>query len=172
MMRGLTARGCFAIMKEECRLPSWEDTVKKLLRLPIILLLVALLLSSFVGCTTIEESEAEACVLGCLDAMVRADYAAADAYFHPLAFREADFEGCEAYAARILARHRIDLANGYTVTDRQGEHSPGLRDAAYEFSFEGTVGSARVAVTAVIFRNAEGFGIFTLTVAPIKHSVV
>ncbi len=146
--------------------------MKKTHRFCTLPLLIALLLCSLVSCVSIEDAEAEACVLGCLDAMARADYAAADAYFHPLAFTEGGFSGSEDYASLLASRHRIDLSQGYTVTESNGDATSSLRDAAYEYSFEGTVGGARVAVSAVLFRNIDGFGIFSLTVAPVKQAMI
>lgn len=146
--------------------------MKPIFRLPLTLLLIAGLLLSLVGCTRIEPLEAEEHVFGCLDAFVRRDYAAADSYFHPAARRLPDFKTSAEYAELLILRHRIDLSRGYEVTDQQGEKYTGIRSAEYDFALEGTVGGVRVAVSAILLRDAEGFGIYSLTVAPVLQAVI
>ena len=153
-------------------MPQGENTVKKPIRSLATLLALALLLLSLAGCTTIEDAEAETLVFACLDAIGRGDYAAADDCFHPAARRDIAFLSCEEYADQLMSRHRLDLSVGYTVVDVQTYASAGIADAYYEYSFEGTVGGTRVAVTAVLYRDEEGFGLYELAVAPLRQSSI
>ena len=146
--------------------------MKRTVRPLAVLLVAAFLLLSLAGCTAIADSEAEELVRTCLDAFARGDYEAADACFHPAARQDAAFVGCREYAETLRSRHRIDLTRGYTVTDWEGFATPGLSDAFYDVTFEGTVGGLRVAISAVLYRDADGFGIFELTVAPIKETTI
>ena len=124
------------------------------------------LASCSLGGDMVTRTEAEQAISNLLITLGRGEYETAATYMHPDANVSA--EKLETLD-KELKNMKIDLSDGVKVKSvksyYQTFYSTDFNGSAYELTFEAEIGDKTCTIKANTVRNANGFGVYSITIA-------